>query len=114
MSAFKNVRIVTLLAGVLTALVIGYTQLVYVELLQGQKADTEQQSTLPEEESYVSLPASYSIPSSTHVVLQHDFSFIEEFLLDANDDKPALEVLQLATGKLFRALFHYIISPNAP
>jgi FlaG/FlaF family flagellin (archaellin) len=116
MKARKNIRLVTLLAGVLTALVIGYTQMFYAEVSQEQTSDTEQHSAASsqDEEHSILLPASYSIPSSTHVVLQHDFSFIEEILLAAETDEQAPVALQLATGKLFRALFHYIISPNAP
>jgi hypothetical protein len=116
MKTRNNIRLITLLAGVLTALVIGYTQMFYAEVSQAQKSDTEQHRAASSQdgEHSILVPASYSIPASTHIVLQHDFSFIEEILLAAENDEQAPVMLRLATGKLFKALFHYIISPNAP
>lgn len=114
MKTVENKRVLIVLAGVLVALTIGFTQLFYFEAESAyQKPDTEQQSNTGEEE-IISLPTSYSLPSAFHINLEHDFSFIEEILFDGDEPESTPVVLQLTIDQLFKTLFQVIISPNAP
>lgn len=110
-------RLFTVLLGVLTALVIVLTQLFYFELSESavQNSETEQQnSSSSDQENIISLPSSYSLPASAHVDLNHEFTVIKEILFDVELlELPPVE-LQASAGRLFKALFHFIISPNAP
>jgi hypothetical protein len=47
-------------------------------------------------------------------MLNQEFSFIEELILDSDETEANPINVQLATGRLFKALFSFIISPNAP
>lgn len=117
MKALGKIRVLTVLIGMLTAFVIVFTQLFYFELSKTteQKPESEQSATSTSgEESYISLPSLYSLPSSIHVVLSHEFSFIEEILLNGKQRESAPVELQLSPGRLFKALFYFIIAPNAP
>jgi hypothetical protein len=109
-------RVLSVAAGICTALVIAFTQLFYVEISEpfDNKQETGQSASSQKEQQYISLPSSFSLPTSAHVVLNHEFSFIKEVVLDNqhSDEKPV--AIQLFAGKLFRTLFHFIISPNAP
>ena len=109
-------RVISVWAGICAALVIVATQLFYVEVNEQVQSeiDTEQQNSPSGEQDFISLPSSFSMPSSAHVVLNHEFSFIEELLLDTVQSEVSPVGKQLSTGKLFKALFHFIISPNAP
>ena len=103
--------------GILTAFVIVFSQVFYVahsaQSVQDD-ADTEQQSSEPEEKGHVTL-STYSLPSpSTSLVLNHDFSFIQEILFDGQKPEGTPAIIQLSAGRLFKALFQFIISPNAP
>jgi hypothetical protein len=117
MKTTQKIRFITVIAGVLTAVVIVLTQLFYFELSAPakQNTQTEQESkTADHKEEIVSLPSTYSLPSSTHILLEQEFSFIEEILFDGDDAFTLPVTLPLSSGKLFRALFQFIISPNAP
>jgi len=116
MKPFGKIRLLTVLTGILTALLIVFTQLFYFEISRSssQEQETEQQSNSSNEEESISLPSSYSLPASTHVVLNHEFSFIEELLFDGEKTDTSPVELTISTGSLFKTLFHFIISPNAP
>lgn len=113
----EKIRLITVIAGVLTAVVIIFTQVFYFELSAPVKQNSEieqESSSANHQEEIISLPSSYSLPSSTHILLEHEFSFIEEILFDGDDAFTLPVTLPLSSGKLFRALFQFIISPNAP
>lgn len=118
MKATGKIRIQAVLAGIVTALVIGFSQLFYFELEApvGVDSETEQHdaTSSSREESSISLPVSYSIPTSYHVVSTHEFSFIEEILFNFEEQELTPAPIRLSAGKLFQTLFQFIISPNAP
>lgn len=118
MKASGKIRLGSMIAGIITAAIITLTQLFYFEVKTSteQKPETEQQSsTTPVgQEQHLSLPAPHSLPVSAHVVLSHEFSFIEEIIFGESNPEFRPVEMQRATGKLFKALFQFIISPNAP
>ena len=117
MRAIGKIRLLIVLTGVLIAGVIGFTQSFYFELSEvaDQKTKTEQHDPAsPGEETVISLPSSYSLPASTHISPEQEFSFIEEFLFQGEEAKVTPVAVLITTGRLFKALFHFIISPNAP
>jgi hypothetical protein len=117
MKASKNIRLLTALAGILTAAVIVVTQLFCFELSgavdQEIKTEQQSQSTSDQEPVFVSV-LSYSMPSSVHILPGMEFTFIEELLLDSGNTTVVPTTLLQGAGKLFKALFSVIISPNAP
>ncbi len=117
MKPLKKTRFWSLALGVLTAFVIVFSQVFYVantEQFTQDHSDTEQQSPESEEKGQVTL-STYSLPSSsTSLVLNHDFSFIQEILFYAQKPEGTPTIIQRSVGKLFKALFQFIISPNAP
>lgn len=117
MKTTGKIRLLTLLLGILTALVIVVTQMFYfgaARVAEQTPVAEQQDATTSGDESFISLPSLYSLPSSIHVVLSHEFSFIEEILLDGNQTESRPAELQLHPGRLFKTLFYFIIAPNAP
>lgn len=113
MKAMEKTRLWSLALGVITALVIVFSQVLYVPNAGQAEADldTEQQSS---EEASFTL-STYSLPStSTSLVLSHDLSFIQEILFGEQKPDVAPTTIQLSVGKLFKALFQFVIAPNAP
>ena len=117
MKTLGKLRLVTVLVGVLTALMIVCSQVFYFEFSKpvAGKVETEQQGTSSSnQEEVISLPTTYSLPASTNVLQSHEFSFIEEILLNGKlTDFTPVDV-QISIGGLFKTLFHFIIAPNAP
>jgi hypothetical protein len=117
MKTSGKIHLLTVIVGVITAVVIVLTQLFYFELSTPIKLNTEteqESSASGHQGEVISMPSSYSLPSSTSVLLEHEFSIIEEILFDGEKAYSLPLALPLASGKLFRALFQFIISPNAP
>lgn len=113
MKALRKTRLWSLVLGVFTALVIVFSQVLYVpnEEQAVIEPETEQQSS---EEPGFTL-STYSLPSSsTSLVLSHDLSFIQEILFGEQKPDVASTTIQLSVGKLFKALFQFVIAPNAP
>jgi hypothetical protein len=118
MKSLLKTRILITTLGILTALVIVLMQVFCYEFSGNliQKVDSEQQSESSDKDHdhFISLPASCSLPSSASLMLNQEFSFIEELILDSDETEANPVNVQLATGRLFKALFSFIISPNAP
>ncbi|MBX2947116.1 MAG: hypothetical protein KF725_14895 [Cyclobacteriaceae bacterium] len=112
----KKARFISLILGILIATVIVLSQILYVPTTKvaDVNPETEQQNPLPEGESLLVL-SSYSLPStSTSLLVSHDLSFIHEILFASQKPDATPFIPQLSVGKLFKALFQFIISPNAP
>jgi hypothetical protein len=118
MKSLLKTRYMIASLGILTALVIVLMQVFCFELSDDliQKVDTEQQSESSDKnhDHFISLPASCSFPSSASLLLNQEFTFIEEFILGSEETEVNPVTVQLANGRLFKALFSFIISPNAP
>ncbi len=109
-------KILTLLAGLTTALVIVFSQLFYFQAATycQNKADTEQQDQKDAgAKSYVSIPSS-SISSVFHVEINQDLSFVLETLVISENKFRATAEIAPSAGRLFQTLFRFIIAPNAP
>ncbi|MCU0357193.1 MAG: hypothetical protein MUE95_06405 [Cyclobacteriaceae bacterium] len=117
MKSGSKLRVLTVLAGILTAVIIVVSQVFLYEVnVNSNDVPATEQSDKDsgEGQSFISIPSSLSIPSSVHVVGNHDFACIEEFLLGDNRDENTPVSITQITSRLFKTLFHFIISPNAP
>jgi hypothetical protein len=109
-------RILTLLAGIVTAGVIVFSQLFYFQAANycQEKVDTEQHDQKTDApESYISIPSS-TITSTTSIEINQDISFVLETLLEKEADEETSHSIVLPASKFFHTLFRFIISPNAP
>ena len=105
------------MAGILIAGVICFTQVFYFHLSNDLKQSTEstqRTNSNSGDDEFISIPSSYSLPASTYLNLEHEFSFIEELLFNREETENAPVTIPLTAGRLFRTLFQFIISPNAP
>ncbi|MBX2964238.1 MAG: hypothetical protein KF687_17125 [Cyclobacteriaceae bacterium] len=116
MKNLKITRVGSLVVGILTAAIIVISQVFFIPNQSQIKSgsDSEQQDATPEGAEFFS-PSAYSLPSSsTTVVLNHDLSCIEEILFGEPSTREIPTLVQRSVGKLFKALFQFIIAPNAP
>lgn len=117
MAAKREIRLGTLIVGILTALMIIVSQMFYFETAIPSKKEVktdQQDDQSSDSETYFTLPSSTLPSSSTQVEFQQQSFCLFEIIF------PQREVLQhdfsisLPLGKFFQALLHTIISPNAP
>lgn len=116
----KN-KIATLILGVITALVVVFSQLFCFQNFStdAQPDGTEQSSSAENEsdqaaENYITQLSSPST-SSGNIVVEQEFSFIQDITQQIKEVKQELvSTLVVRTGKFFETLFSAIISPNAP
>ena len=107
-----------MIVGVLTALVVVFSQLF---LYQGAdfckkeeiRTEKQNQESSEDQETFISLPSS-TILSSFHKEVSHEAAVL--FEISFNEEKPLFCSPEVAfsLGKYFHTLFHIIISPNAP
>jgi uncharacterized protein (UPF0128 family) len=116
MEISRKYKILTLLAGIATALVIVFSQLFYFQAATycQKKVETEQQSNKKEtgHEAYISIPSN-TIASVAHIEISDGVTFVMETLFEAEETETTREVPPLVRG-LFHTLFRFIIAPNAP
>jgi len=116
MRTLGKYRILTLLAGLATALLIVFSQLFYFQAATycQKKADTEHQNQKETgNETYISIPSS-SISSVSHIEINQDLSFVLETLFDNEENSEVTVVVTPLASRLFQTLFRFIIAPNAP
>lgn len=114
-------KIATLILGVITAVVVVFSQLFcFQDFSTDSKANSTEQSANADQESdqttenYITQLSSPST-SSANIVVEQDFSFIQDITQQIKEVKKELvNTLVIRTGKLFETLFSAIISPNAP
>lgn len=116
MKSLSRHKILTLLAGIVTAGVIVFSQLFYFQAATycQEKVDTEQhdgKSDAPE--SHISIPSS-TISSTSSIEIHQDLSFILETLFEKESADVSDHEISLPVNKFFSTLFRFIISPNAP
>lgn len=112
----------TLLAGMLTAGVIVFSQLFYFQAASYclRKAETQQkEKQVPvkdgeetSREAYISLPSN-TIASISAIQISDGLSFVQEILCEPREDEAVADAPPL-TNRLFYTLFRFIIASNAP
>lgn len=116
-------KILTLVAGIATALLIVFSQLFYFQAATycQKKVETEQkEKKLPAgktgkesgSEAHISLPTN-SIPSVSNIQISDGISFVQETLLETSELETSTALTPLVNS-LFQTLFRFIIAPNAP
>jgi hypothetical protein len=116
MKSLGKYRILTLLAGIATAMLIVFSQLFYFQAATycQKKADTEHSNQKEKgHESYISIPSS-SIASVSNIEINQDLSFVIETLFDSKNESESTVEVAPSVGRLFQTLFRFIIAPNAP
>jgi hypothetical protein len=116
----KN-KIATLILGVITALVVVFSQLFcFQDFSTATPSDNIEQSANAEKEAgntaenYITQLSSPSTSSSS-IVVDQEFSFIQDIAQQVKEVREELvSTLVVRTGKFFQTLFSAIISPNAP
>lgn len=113
MKSLEKTRFWSLALGVFTALVIVFSQVLYVPEAEQDEAGTETEQQSSDDTSFTL--STYSLPSSTtSLVLSHDLSVIQEILFGEHKPEVTPATIQLSVGRLFKALFQFVIAPNAP
>ena len=118
MAKKSEIQLPTLIAGVLTALVIVIMQVFYFQTaghpIKKEINTDQQQEEHSGDEAYISLPSSTLPSAAVHVELQQESFYLFEILF--NDEQVEEKDCSISTlpGKLFQTLFRVIISPNAP
>jgi len=118
----KQSRILLIIAGLLTAVVILFSQLFYVqntsltkkEVKTEQTEDQDAQEQEPSEDLVISSTPSISIPVSSTIEVEKEQSFIFEILFEHEITFPKKVEINRSLGKFFHHMFRVIISPNAP
>ena len=116
MMSLGKYRILTLLVGLATALVIIFSQLFYFQAATycQNKAETDQHDQKStDNESHISIPSS-SISSVSHIEINQDLSFVLEIFFDDKSNAHSTTEVIPSVSRLFQTLFRFIIAPNAP
>lgn len=116
MKSLGKYRILMLLAGIATAMLIVFSQLFYFQAATycQKKADTEHHDQKETgHESYISIPSS-SITSVSNIEINQDLSFVIETLFESKSESESTVEVSPSVGRLFQTLFRFIIAPNAP
>lgn len=116
MAGKADIRFGTVLAGVLTALVIIVSQLFYFQTAAHhpkKEVKTEQQDSSTPDGVYITLPSS-TLPSSSHVVFQQQVFCLFTVLVETVETSEPDRRVSLTPSRFFKTLFRTIISPNAP
>lgn len=112
-----RIHTLTMITGVITALVVVCSQLFFFQASNPGKKDikTEKEQNHPDDEAaYISLPSVSQQSHSTHVeVIQRSACLFEILFEKKKQINESLDV-PLSLGKFFHTLFRVIISPNAP
>ena len=115
MTRKSKIRLGTLIAGILTALVVVISQLFYFQTAAHAKKEVkteQQQSEDSGDEAYITLPSS-TLPSSVHIELDQCFCLLEIFSEEEEDEDHTINFTP-PVSQFFQILLGAIISPNAP
>jgi hypothetical protein len=115
MKSLGRYRILMLLAGIATAMVIVFSQLFYFQAATycQKKVDAEQHDQKTGHESYISIPSS-TISSTSHIEINQDLSFLLGILFEVKSEQEESTEIVFPVDRFFQTLFRFIISPNAP
>jgi hypothetical protein len=114
-------KILTMVAGVITALVVVFSQVFYFQAPAYAKKEVktghekkEKQSEQKDKRQFLSLPSISQPTASTNVEADHESAFLLEILFEDKAEPADHTAIPRSLGKLFHTLFRVIISPNAP
>jgi hypothetical protein len=116
MKSLFRYKILTLLAGIATAVVIVFSQLFYFQAATycQKKAETEHRDQKTgTTETYVSIPSS-TISTTSHIEINQDIAFVLEVLFEREPQEETAPKISLPVNRFFQTLFRFIVSPNAP
>ena len=119
MAAKREIRTITLVTGLITALAIVVSQFFYFEKPEPSKKEvkTEQQqdqSSDNQSDVYITLPSSTLPSSTTHPEFQQQSFCLFEIIFPEKEVEQHDFSVSIPLGKFFQTLFRTIISPNAP
>lgn len=106
----------TIFFGILTALVVVFSQIFWFEAADFEKKTAETQQTTgtaDDTEAHITLPST-SLPTTQNIEVEQEFSFLHEILFEEKQETESDQKLTLTVGKFFHRLFRAVISPNAP
>ena len=109
-----------MVAGVITALVIVFSQVFYFQAPAYAKKDVKTGHEKKEKQSekndkqFISLPSISQPTASTNVEADHESAFLLEILFEDKAEPADHAEVPRSLGKFFHTLFRVIISPNAP
>ncbi len=118
----KQSRILLVITGLLTAVIILFSQLLYTQPSQLSKKEVKTEQTensetpkneAPEDLVITSAP-SISVPASSTIEVEKEQAFIFEILFEQARTFPKKIEVNQSLGRIFQHLFRVIISPNAP
>ncbi len=119
----RQSRIFLIIAGLLTASVILFSQLFYVQTTsfskkeikteQTEKQDAQKEKEVPQDLVVTSI-SQLSVPAASTIEVEKEQAFIFEILFEQEIAFPTKVEVNRTLGKLFQHLFRVIISPNAP
>ena len=113
----NRIRIWTMIMGIITALVIVFSQLFFYQNANYSKKEIkkgeEQKEQNSSDETYIT-PPSVSQSFSTHVEGDQKSSYLFEILFEEDEVENKPIEIPRSLGKFFHTLFRVIISPNAP
>jgi hypothetical protein len=118
----RQSRILLIITGLLTAVVILFSQLFYVqntgltkkEVKTEQTEDQDSQDQETPEDLVITSTPSISIPIASTIEVEKEQSFIFEILFEHEITFPNKVEISRSLGKFFQHMFRVIISPNAP
>ena len=119
MAAKREVRTISLITGIITALAIVVSQFFYFEKPEPLKKEvkTEQHqdsSSDNQSDAYITLPSSTLPSSTTHPEFQQQSFCLFEIIFPEKEVEQHDFSISIPLGKFFQTLFGTIISPNAP
>jgi hypothetical protein len=119
MAAKREVRSISLITGIITALAIVVSQFFYFEKPDSleKKASTGQQQDQSSDnhtDAYITLPSSTLPSSTTHPEFQQQSFCLFEIIFPEKEVEQHDFSVSIPLGKFFETLFTTIISPNAP
>jgi len=118
----KNaVQLFTMITGIVTALVIVFSQFFYFQHADGSKKQADNHTTEKHEKqdnaqkkAIISLP-SFSQQTSAHADVNPKASmYLFDIVFGERNDQERSPEVPISVGKFFETLFRVFISPNAP
>lgn len=114
----KRLHILTIIMGVITAMVMVFSQLFFFQAAKYAKKDVKtekhEQQNDNDDDGYISLPSFSQPTSSAHVSLNHKPFCLFEILFETSKEENDTHSVPLSLGKFLQTLFRVTISPNAP
>jgi len=118
----KNaIQLFTMITGVVTALVIVFSQFFYFQdanglkkLANGHATEKHEKQDKAQKKAIISLP-SFSQQTSTHADVNPKSSmYLFDIVFGERNDRGPSPEVPVSVGKFFQTLFRVFISPNAP